>query len=144
MSERENVTQDYIIQRINDWEDRITLLINNMCEWVTERPEWKVEKSSVIQRNEYLMKEYDVKPRKLPAINFYNKGERIYFLSSALWIVGANGRINIVTNSKLYILVDRDGKDGAPSNWEYTALDAKIKTKPFDKEAFLKILDDEI
>ena len=136
------IDSNHIMKRIEDWEKRVNELMKNIVEWARGHPEWQIEQGNMIQREEHLMKKYGVPPRSLPTLNMYNRGRRISIVPSALWIVGANGRVNMITNSSLYILVDRGGEEGNPSDWHYSTPDTKPHTKPFDKEAFVKILDE--
>jgi hypothetical protein len=136
------ITREYIVERITDWEIRIGRLFNTIREWSVERPEWTLEERRITQRTEQLMREQEVDPRELPALNLFNRNFRVAFVPSALWIVGADGRINIVTNDNLYILVDRRENDNLPSDWQITTIPERPVTETFTREIFLRILDE--
>ena len=138
----ETLTKQYVEGRIDDWKARIRSLYDNLRVWARERPEWIIEPGEVMQRNEQLMMEKGIRPKKLATLNFHKGTKRVGFVPSALWVVGADGRINIIANEKMYILVDmRDGHAGQ-SNWRITFPAARPKTTAFSMQEFLRILDE--
>ncbi len=136
------VTREYIEERINNWELRINSLFDEIQLWISERPEWSAERGDVMQRHEHLMREYEVSPKRLPTLALRRGSSSLRFVPSALWVAGANGRLNITTNTKQYILVDRGGKNGDASNWRLADPEMRLAHAPFDKEAFFGILDE--
>lgn len=136
------VTREYIEERINNWESRINSLFDEILQWISEKPEWSAERGDVMQRHEHLMREYEVSPRKLPSLALHSGKAALRFVPSALWVIGANGRLNITTNTKQYILVDTGGKNGDGSNWRLADPEMRLAHTPFDKEALFEILDE--
>jgi hypothetical protein len=138
----EEITQQYITDRIGNWEQRIRQLYENITIWAQQRPSWRNEAGRVLQRNEKLMRDYNITPRELPSMTFFRDRARVSFVPSALWVIGANGRINITANTRNYILADMGGENGNSSNWRIALPETRLNHEPFTEEAFLRILDD--
>lgn len=127
--------------RVTDWVSRLERLYAQLDEWVQEVPDVRVERDTMQQVIEPLMERFSVPPRDVPAYSvFVSKKYRIAFVPSALWIMGANGRVNVTTNARQHILVDLGGENGAPSEWHLVGADADKPLVPFTREAFLKLL----
>jgi hypothetical protein len=127
--------------RVADWVGRLERLYAQLDEWVRGVPDARVERDTMQQVIEPLMERFSVPPRDVPAYTvFVNKKYRVAFVPSAIWIIGANGRVNVTTNVRQHILVDRGGGDGTPSKWHLVGDDPKNPLIPFNREAFLKLL----
>lgn len=57
-----------------------------------------------------------------------------------LWVIGANGRIDILTKSGAYILVDVGEKEG-PSNWKVYAPKNRKKGVDFDNKFIAELIE---
>ncbi|MFZ2656619.1 MAG: hypothetical protein WAX69_16920 [Victivallales bacterium] len=130
--------KEYIIKRIQEWRKRLTSLFNEIEEWMPTG--WEFRKSQIVQRNEELMTLYGVLPQELPVIMLTKNKERISFVPSALWIIGADGRVNITTNTSQLILVDRRQDHSSPSRWEIILGKNRSRTVPFTRTVFLDLL----
>jgi hypothetical protein len=134
------VTKRDVEARLRDWERRIEALFKQVEEWgVREWGRESVRRGSIQQSNEYMMREFHVPPRRLPTLEFHVGERHISFLPSCLWIVGANGRIDVSVDKTFYTLVDRGGRDGEPSRWEIRNPDPRVILEPFSREVFLRI-----
>ena len=127
--------------RVTDWIRRLEGLYDQLDEWVRGLPDTTVERGELTQLIEHLMEEFNVRPRKVPTYTiFRSKRRRVSFVPSVIWIVGANGRVNITTNTEQYTLVDLGGKNGEPSNWQLVVANASKPLAPFDQAKFLELL----
>lgn len=62
------------------------------------------------------------------------------FVPGPLWILGANGRVNVSTNRRQFVLVDLGGKDNAPSDWQIITSRMQLTYRPFDEEVFRSLV----
>jgi hypothetical protein len=139
--EDEAVDAKRVKDRVTDWVKRLDKLYAQLDVWVQGVPDVRVERNSVQQVIEPLMERFAVPPRDVPTYTvFVDKKYRIAFVPSVVWIVGANGRVNITTNVRQHSLVDVGGENGAPSRWHLVGHDWDKPLIPFDHEAFLKLL----
>ena len=111
------IDHDYVVGRIADWEKRLNALYSNLESWARNIGEVEIIRTEVPQAREELMQKFDVEPRQLPAIAIKFDKNRLSFMPMGLWVIGANGRLNIKTNKNHYILVDFGGEEGASSEW---------------------------
>ena len=126
----------YIEQRLTDWVNRLNNLFKEIAEWTPSG--YDVQSGEVIQRNEVLMQRHGIAPRLVPTITIVRKASHIAFVPSALWIIGADGRVDVITNHGQYILVDRRQRPGMASAWQITT-DRK-RLVAFDKTVFTALI----
>ncbi len=131
--------REQVIAQIDDWENRLKRLYAQIEKWFLELPPvqgQEILKGNVLQHDEPLMREFEVLPRMLPTRAVLYGRNRVSFVPSALWIANANGRVNITTNSGQYVLVDRGGKEGRPSDWAIISSTRRQSPVIFDQNAF--------
>jgi len=138
-----DLTQSDIIARIDDWIARLNQLFAQVEEW-RQRLSYETDGhcGEMLQRNEELMIKFDVPPRQVPVYTVIHKKKRLSFVPKGLWVIGANGRVNITTNKNLYILVDLEGRDGHPSKWVLVTPNAKQVHRDFDLNTFIELLEE--
>src|SRR5438034_8630343 len=106
----------HVRERIDDWLVRLDRLYNVLDKWLTSIPHDRVLRGTLKQTIEPFMRQFKIPARDVPTYTILKGKRRIAFVPSALWVAGANGRINITTNEKQHILVDRgDSRHG--SRW---------------------------
>ena len=134
----EELTREQTLEKIDDWIVRLNKLYNRVEKWTPSN--YKIHRSEISQRIEKPLQHYHILPKKLPTLALFLNKERIVFVPSSLWILGADGRINLTTNRKQYTLVDLRTSQEEPSNWQIVVDDVRKGTEPFDFEYFLQIL----
>jgi hypothetical protein len=125
--------------RIEDWVKRLNALFESLDEWTAGVPEARVERNHMQQQIEGSMEQFSVKAQNVPTFTIFIGKNRIAFVPSALWISGANGRVNVTTNYRQYALVDLS-QVGKPSDWKLVLASPRTQLAPFNEELFLKIL----
>jgi hypothetical protein len=128
--------------RVTDWIERLNALFDQLDQWSVEIPGARIDRSYMDQQIEGLMEQYKVNARKVPTFEIFVGKNRTGFIPSALWIVGANGRVNVTTNYRQYALVDLGGSNGTPSNWRLVLTTARNQLAAFDKSLFLKVVEE--
>lgn len=133
-------TKREVQERLRDWRRRLDALFARIEGWVQQtRNRWSVQRGAVRQRHEQMMRDVGVAPRELPTLVIQCDRSNIEFVPSCLWIIGANGRVDISVGGTPYTLVDMGGKGGQPSDWQLVNRDPKIVLEPFTRDAFLRI-----
>ena len=134
------LTKKDVERRLRDWERRIKALFRKVEEWgVAEWGKESVQRGTIEQRNEYVMQQFGVRPRKLPTLTLLAGERRITLVPSCLWIVRANGRVDLNVDHTFYTLLDMGGKDRQPSDWQIVNPDPRVVLEPFTREVFLGI-----
>lgn len=129
--------KSYVVERIDDWEHRLNALYAQIEAWFNTLPPDPVREilaGSVLQRDEPLMRQFEVPPRLLPTRAILYGKNRLSFVPSALWVIGANGRVNITTNTQQFALVDLGGAMDLPSDWQIVTSKLKNVHRTFDQE----------
>ena len=134
------VTKTYVHKRLRDWERRIMALFKQIGEWAAkEWGEGSVVWGERLQRNEHMMQQFGVPPRRLPTVEVRTGKRTVTFLPSCLWIIGANGRVDVIAGPSSYMIVDMAGEDGRPSEWQISNPDSRIVLEPFTRDVFRRI-----
>ena len=137
---KEHMTKRRVEQKVRDWRRRLIELYAEIEGWSRHmRGRASVERGVVRQRHEQMMRDFGVAPRDLPTLIVHTDDRRIEFAPSCLWILGANGRVDVSVGDTPHTLVDMGGSDGQPSDWQLVNPDPKIVLEPFTREAFLRI-----
>ena len=99
-------------KQVADWIARIKKLHLELDHWVQGYPNAAVTRGTIKQVIEPVMKQFRVAAQDVPTYTvFVDKKWRISFVPSAMWMVGANGRINVTTNVRQHTLYDLGGRD---------------------------------
>ena len=136
MSEIE-IDKTYIEKRVNDWITRVKNLYS-LTEKVAKNRGGICHENGTVYMYEELMKEFDVNPTQLPILNLCNKNDEkvATFRPIGLWVIGANGRVDILTKNGAYILVDVTKTNFEKPNWQVYSPQDKKHGKKFD-ESFI-------
>lgn len=137
------MNKEYIQARIDDWEQRLNRLYSEIEAWYDQLPDVSPKqflRGSVLQRDEEPMVEFDITPRMFPTCSIIYGKNRLSFVPNSLWIIGANGRVNVTTNSQGFALVDMGGANDLPSNWQIVTSKLRQTYRPFDQETFSNLL----
>lgn len=130
----------YIESRANEWVRRVNDLYSEVKGTLADSEEIEFGSAKHTIMNEELMRRSGVSPRKVPILDLYkNKSLIASFKPVGLWVIGANGRIDILTKSGSFILVDVSEKDGR-SDWRVFAPDNRKKGMVFDSGFISKLV----
>lgn len=136
------IDKEHIELRVSDWKKRIEDLYTMMSSWI-DGSKYVVRKGSKITMYESLMQNFGVPPTQIDTIDILDR--RLYVLSvkpKGLWIIGANGRVDLLSITNQYILVDTAEQFKEPK-WIIYYAGRKKHTK-LDKQSFLKILNNSL
>jgi hypothetical protein len=134
------MTATKVTRRVANWIQRLDALFDQLETWAAAVPGARGERDHMPQQIEEMLTRFSVSVRAVPTFTvFVDKKYRIAFVPSALWITGANGRVNVTTNFRQYALLDL-AEQGKPSDWQLLVAGTKTHFKPFDQAVFLKLL----
>ena len=99
------IDKAHVEKRVLNWVARIQTLYVELAAWLPAG--WSAVQSGSVSMNEPLMRDYGVPARELPMLTLLQgacpEGE---LTPRDLWIIGANGRIDLVRRLERYVIVD--------------------------------------
>jgi hypothetical protein len=133
------IDKPYIESKVKDWLDRIENVYNTVKTTLKDFNDIKIVSTRQFLMYEELMQQFDVPPTNVPILDLKQRGSLLAtFKPVGLWVIGANGRIDILTKDGAFILVDVSEK-GSPSTWKVYTPKNRKDGKQFDS-TFIKEL----
>ena len=118
-------------QRVNDWADRIEGLYEAVEGWLPTG--WMARRGLPVTMNEELMQNMSVPARELPTLDLLHDGTaEVRIRPYGLWIIGANGRIDLVKGRNIFLILDHAKTFESP-NWHIAPAIDRQNSKPFDR-----------
>jgi hypothetical protein len=131
----------HIKMRVDDWEIRVHNLIENLKEWTKDNDFIKINPSRKLKMHEGLMKTFNVSMREIESADILKNDKIIFALKPfGLWIIGANGRIDLLSAKGNYILIDEAESFQQPK-WKLFLKNNKKQGKDFTKDVFNQLLE---
>lgn len=132
------VDRAYVTRRLDDWCRRVDRLYADIDGWLPDG--WSMGDGGTVQIFEDLMQRFDVPARTLPVKSLFR--QRILagrVEPRGLWIIGANGRVDLILPDAHYLIVDRvDSFE--PSNWQVATLMKRREQRPFNRDFLSDVL----
>ena len=126
-------------ERVRDWIKRLTELKATMERWLPSG--MSITDRSPILMNEELMKKFNVSPAQMPTFEIRKGAQPIMRIQpKGLYIIGANGRVDLITSTASYILVDEAEPLSDNPDWRYYSPSNRQKSTQLDKSQFLRLL----
>jgi len=123
------ITEEYVVKRISDWKLRINELYDLVQETLSCKEDIQCRTDRKSSMHEEFMHQFDINPINLPILEVYKRNDLILiFKPIALWVVGANGRIDIFSRKGDFTLVDMAEYKKSP-NWIVFARGSTKKNK---------------
>lgn len=135
------IDKEYVEQRANGWIEKIQKLYSFITETLKDEPSVRYTIDQTMLMQEELMERYGISPKQVPIFDLFVKNQlKATFKPIGLWVIGAKGRVDILTPKGVYILADV-GEDDTDPHWTvFTPGSAKTKQKVFDSEFVKKLL----
>jgi hypothetical protein len=112
------VTKREIQLRVADWLKRINALYADVRTTLSDRAGIECKTPTSVVMDEELMRQFHVPSIRVPVLDVIKLGATVAtFKPVGLWVIGANGRIDILSERGAYIVVDA-AKFGSPANWK--------------------------
>lgn len=132
------VDKQQVEKRVRDWKKRVSELYSTMKIWLKDS-EYSLKVGPKVIMYEGLMSQFDVPSTEIDTIDIYKGKNFVLTLKpKGLWIIGANGRIDILSIVGSYTLVDLAEPFEVP-NWKLFNGDKKNGIE-FNKQTFFKLL----
>ncbi|HEX4766890.1 MAG TPA: hypothetical protein VH414_11505 [Lichenihabitans sp.] len=132
------IDRPYVERRIEDWKMRIDDLYTSVESWLPSA--WRAYRSGDVPMHEELMHRFGVPQQQLPILQLDSiDGRRGRMEPRGLWIIGANGRVDLILPTRHYLIVDREDSF-EPPKWQLATLDDRRNETILDREALTRIL----
>lgn len=136
----EAISRDYVHDRVEDWVERISDLYDFVESRSKNDPTLRFDRSKNTIMHEELMERYGYGAKEIPVLDIYRKNKLLAtFQPIGLWVVGANGRVDVLTKDGAHILVDLSDK-GEPPNWVVYSPKKRKTGKPMDANFVRELL----
>lgn len=132
-------TRANVQQRVTDWEQRVTHLYSEVKRWLERQPTLRAEETRTMIMSEELMQEFAVADVNLPILDILQGRQPIAsFVPRALWVIGSNGRVDLITRTETYFVVD----SGTPPSWGWRLVNKinRQRDMPFEEDALLSVI----
>lgn len=138
MQETIQVDKHHVEKRVRDWKKRVSDLYSTIKFWLKDSG-YSFKYGSKLSMYEELMSQFQVQPTEIDTADIYKNNKLILTIKpKGLWVVGANGRIDILSAKGNYLLVDFSEQFKTPK-WKLFNGEKKNGVE-FTKETFLQIL----
>ncbi len=140
MSENQLTKRD-VEEKIKDWTVRISRLYGLIARWLDAYPAYSIKDQSETKMYEEMMEKYQVPPISLKLLDVYHENHIVATVKPVgLWIVGTNGRLDILYKDGAVILVD-ESEQFQKSEWIAYSRKNKNNGILFNEEYFLELLE---
>ena len=134
------IESGYIQKRVDDWKNRVDDLFKNVNNWILQKPNYTCKYGPQTTVYEDMMNTFEIPQQNLNTLDvLLNQKIILAFKPKGLWVLGANGRIDIISAKGSYIIVDLAEQLQTPK-WQIYSADRKNKSS-FNQEVFFQVLD---
>jgi hypothetical protein len=132
------IDRDHVVRRVDDWAGRIDALYRQISGWLPAG--WIADRAGTVHMREELMRKFDVPARDLPVLRLSQYGRPFGHIEPrGLWIIGANGRLDLFSGSGHYIIIDA-AENLQPPDWRIAPFSDRRNRKPLDQRTFVAAL----
>ena len=129
-----SIDRSYVERRLIDWHRRLDALYADIQTWLPVG--WSMSDGGSVSILEDLMVRFDVPRQALPRKDLFHHGTRVGRIEPrGLWIIGANGRVDMILSAEHSIIVDRAQSFDLPQ-WTITPLRDRLKGRPLTVDSF--------
>lgn len=137
--ENGGLDQASVALRVENWKERVSKLYEQLRAWLPTK--FTTDTLRILRMHEKLMKRYNVGASILPILNVSCKGDSVATLTPrGLWIIGANGRLDLFTQQSHFVVVDRAMNFQTP-DWEIAPGEMRRAARPLTRESWLAALE---
>ncbi|MDP3148050.1 MAG: hypothetical protein Q8N83_02865 [Ignavibacteria bacterium] len=132
------VDKQHVEKRVDDWKKRVSVLFSTIELWLMES-DFYIKRGSKLKMYEELMSEFKIRATDIETADIYKDNKIVLTIKpKGLWIVGANGRIDLLSTKGNYTLVDF-AEQFEPPQWKLFNSDKKNGVT-FTKQLFFQLL----
>ena len=139
----DDVTSDtvdaaHVQRRVEDWENRLNGLYAAIGEWLPDG--WESLPGDPVVMHEPLMLKFGVAARPMPTIELHDRVGHVAKLKPrGLWIIGENGRVDLMHDGHYYFLMDT-AENFAEPNWEVSPAEQRRHREALTREWLRNVL----
>lgn len=109
----EDFTPEEANRRLDDWEGRVKKLFSVIKQWA-EKEGWNVEPGPVSPVTDVPIVHPAVRPRKQETLQLKHANQTIWVRPKGPWVIGANGRVDLISPHRSAMLIDTAAKYHSP------------------------------
>lgn len=128
----------HVERRLRDWEARLTSLYACISSWLPDG--WTSAVNGKVRLYEPLMEKFGVPELYLPQLSLCQSGIPSAKLEPRyLWIIGSNGRVDLIGSTGHFVINDRSDIFAEPS-WHIAAFLARLDEVVLTADSFHRAL----
>lgn len=136
-----NISRIRFKSRVDDWLTRINLLYEQIEVWIKDYKEFDCLKDRQIIMHEELMKSHHTPAKNIDILDVYMKEIIILsFVPFGLWVIGSNGRLDVVAKNNTWLLIDKSLPLKSPQEWTLISRSIKNIETEFNQDTFRNLL----
>lgn len=121
-----------------DWERRIDDLYIQIEGWLPAG--YAAQRHRTKLMHEEMMQKFGIAARRLPILNITRGSVPVATIEPrGLWIIGANGKLDMIVGQKQYIIVDTAENLASPS-WIFTPFSNRRERQPLTQQTFCSLV----
>ena len=133
-----NITPQHVEQRVADWERRIDGLYTQIESWLPAG--YSAQRDRTMLMHEEMMQKFGVAAKKLPILEITRDSVPVAKIEPrGLWIIGANGQLDMIVGKNQYVIVDTAENFASPS-WIFTPFSNRRNRQPVTQQTFCSLL----
>lgn len=145
---REKPDRRRVLERLRDWQTRVHSLYESVQN--TLGPGYACDRTGKHESMEEMVQRAGLTPGEVPKLDILTitqNGKQVArFEPRSLWMIGANGQVNVVLTPKsggrrLYMLIDRSLPLSNDSDWRIVQPSDRLHQPPFRPETFGDLLE---
>jgi Holliday junction resolvase-like predicted endonuclease len=133
--------RDQVVAEVARWEKNVKELYEVIINWYNGIANVTFELSRTVCMSEEMMQKYAVSDRELPILDILSEGHVLAsFVPRGLWLIGAWGRIDIITPTQTRMLVMLRVENQS-LQWHIVSHDNRRETKLLTRELMQQLLE---
>ncbi|MGA2638973.1 hypothetical protein [Methylocella sp.] len=129
-----------LIERIDDWLTRIAAIYDSASLW-SGALQLTADKSRKVLMSEELMQKFAIPDKEIEILDINKDGEPILsFVPAGLWVIGSNGRIDIIGRNGTNLLLD-SARSLEPPAW-FVHFRRDKQSSPWTEETFQRLIEE--
>ncbi|MBM2816176.1 MAG: hypothetical protein HW421_2938 [Ignavibacteria bacterium] len=132
------IDTQHVEERVRDWKKRVSDLYSIIEEWL-RNSEYSLKYGPKLIMYEGLMSQFNVHSTEVETADIYKNNKIVLTIQpKGLWVIGANGRVDILSTEGNHLLLDVSEQFETP-HWKLFNGNKKNGID-FTKQSFLQIL----
>jgi hypothetical protein len=128
-----------VVDEVEDWIQRLAALYSNLTTWLQDHADLRFEQTRTVTMSEEMMHNFAVTDRELRILDIVREDNVVASLvPRGLWLIGAWGRVDLITESQTWIIVAIKTDD--QYRWHIVPPDNRREQKVLDKDLFLQAM----